>query len=56
MDTVNKLFSNDNPLLKAGRDLGMGLVQAIPGLRRGFMRQAAGLSGPLPRLLQGRAL
>ncbi|PWE48881.1 2-octaprenyl-6-methoxyphenyl hydroxylase [Thioclava sp. NG1] len=56
MDTVNKLFSNDNPLLKAGRDLGMGLVQAIPGLRRGFMQQAAGLSGPLPRLLQGRAL
>ncbi|KFE34019.1 2-octaprenyl-3-methyl-6-methoxy-1,4-benzoquinol hydroxylase [Thioclava atlantica] len=56
MDTVNKLFSNDNPLLRAGRDLGMGIVQAMPGLRRGFMRQAAGLSGPLPRLLQGRAL
>jgi 2-octaprenyl-6-methoxyphenol hydroxylase len=34
----------------------MGLVQAVPGLRRGFARQAAGLAGPLPRLLQGRAL
>lgn len=56
MDAVNKLFSNDNPILRAGRDLGMGIVQAIPGLRQGFMRQAAGLSGPLPRLLQGRAL
>lgn len=56
MDGVNRLFSNDNPILRAGRDLGMGLVQAIPALRRGFARQAAGLSGPLPRLLQGRAL
>ncbi|WP_417806615.1 FAD-dependent monooxygenase [Thioclava sp.] len=56
MDSVNKLFSSNNPLLRAGRDLGMGIVQALPGLRRGFMRQAAGLSGPLPRLLQGRPL
>jgi 2-octaprenyl-6-methoxyphenol hydroxylase len=56
MDGVNRLFSNDNPVLRAGRDLGMGLVQSIPALRRGFARQAAGLSGTLPRLLQGRAL
>lgn len=53
MDAVNKLFSNDNPLLRAGRDLGLGLVQSIGPLRRGFMRQAAGLSGPLPKLMQG---
>ncbi|ETD87043.1 UbiH/UbiF/VisC/COQ6 family ubiquinone biosynthesis hydroxylase [Rhodobacter capsulatus] len=56
MDTVNKLFSNDNPILRAGRDLGMGLVQAIGPLRRGFMRQAAGLAGPQPKLLQGRQI
>lgn len=56
MDSVNKLFSNDNPILRAGRDLGMGLVQALGPLRRGFMRQAAGLGGPQPRLLQGRPL
>ncbi|WP_406735926.1 FAD-dependent monooxygenase [Thioclava sp. GXIMD4215] len=56
MDTVNKLFSNHNPLLKLGRQMGMGLVQALPGLRRGFMTQAAGLGGPLPRLLKGEAL
>ncbi|MBL9055291.1 MAG: FAD-dependent monooxygenase, partial [Rhodobacteraceae bacterium] len=56
MDTVNRLFSNDNPLLRAGRDLGLGLVNALPGLRRGFIRQAAGLSGELPRLLAGRPL
>lgn len=53
-DTFNRLFSNDNPLLRMGRDLGMGLVNAIPGLRRGFMREAAGLNGDLPRLMQGK--
>ena len=54
MDTVNRLFSSDNPLLRLGRDLGMGMVNALPGLRRGFMRQAAGLTGELPKLLTGR--
>ncbi|MER5171963.1 UbiH/UbiF/VisC/COQ6 family ubiquinone biosynthesis hydroxylase [Thioclava sp. GXIMD2076] len=56
MDTVNRLFSNHNPILKLGRQLGMGVVQALPGLRRGFMAQAAGLGGPLPRLLKGEPL
>ncbi|MDZ4394809.1 FAD-dependent monooxygenase [Cypionkella sp.] len=53
MDGVNRLFSNDNPVLRMGRDLGMGLVNAVPGLRRKFMRQAAGLSGEVPKLLRG---
>ena len=53
MDSVNRLFSNDNPVLRAGRDLGLGIVNAVPALRRGFMRQAAGVSGDLPRLLAG---
>lgn len=56
MDAVNRLFSNDNPVLRLGRDLGLGLVNAVPGLRRGFMRQAAGLSGEVPKLLQGVAI
>ena len=56
MDGVNRLFSNDNPLLRLGRDLGMGLVNALPGLRRGFIRQAAGLQGELPRLLAGKPI
>ncbi|WP_430540778.1 FAD-dependent monooxygenase [Planktotalea arctica] len=55
-DTFNKLFSNDNSLLRMGRDLGMGLVNAIPGLRRSFIREAAGLTGDLPKLMTGRAL
>lgn len=56
MDTVNRLFSNDNPFLRAGRDIGLGLVNAMPSLRRGFIRQAAGLAGDLPRLLAGQAI
>lgn len=55
-DAFNRLFSNDNALLRVGRDLGMGLVNAVPGLRRGFIREAAGLTGDLPRLMQGKAI
>ncbi|WP_135449439.1 FAD-dependent monooxygenase [Tabrizicola caldifontis] len=56
MDAVNRVFSNDNPILRLGRDLGMGLVGALPGLRRGFIRQAAGLTGELPKLLAGKPI
>lgn len=52
-DAFNRLFSNDNPLLRAVRDLGMGVVNAVPGLRRGFIREAAGLTGDLPPLMRG---
>ncbi len=51
-DLTNKLFSNDNPLLRAARDVGMGLVGAVPGLHRTFMREAAGLNGELPKLMR----
>ncbi|WP_247744366.1 FAD-dependent monooxygenase [Ruegeria sp. R14_0] len=55
-DVFNKLFSNDNPILRMGRDIGMGIVGSFPNLRRGFVREAAGLTGDLPKLLQGRAI
>ena len=56
MDGVNRLFSNDNPALRMARDLGMGLVGAMPGLRRAFIRQAAGIAGKPARLLSGKPL
>lgn len=55
-DAFNRLFSNDNPILRMGRDIGMGLIGSVPALRRGFIREAAGLTGDLPRLLQGQPL
>lgn len=55
-DSFNRLFSNDNPIVRMARDIGMAAVNALPGLRRGFIREAAGLSGDLPRLMQGKPL
>jgi len=52
-DGFNRLFSNDNPVLRAGRALGMGAVGRMPGLRRRFIREAAGLAGEVPRLMRG---
>lgn len=51
-DLANRLFSNDNPLLRAARDLGMGAIGHMPALRRGFIREAAGLTGDLPALMK----
>ncbi|SHH25623.1 2-octaprenyl-6-methoxyphenol hydroxylase [Cognatiyoonia sediminum] len=50
-DGFNRLFSNDNPLLRAARDIGMGVINASPALRRAFIREAAGLNGDLPSLM-----
>ncbi len=55
-DGVNRLFSNDNPVLRGLRDVGMGVVSALPALRRGFIRQAAGLTGEVPKLLRGQTI
>ncbi|QEW18048.1 2-octaprenyl-6-methoxyphenol hydroxylase [Marinibacterium anthonyi] len=55
-DAFNRLFSNDNPILRAGRGLGMGLVNSIPALRRSLIREAAGVSGDVPTLLKGLPL
>ncbi|MEM8576650.1 MAG: UbiH/UbiF/VisC/COQ6 family ubiquinone biosynthesis hydroxylase [Pseudomonadota bacterium] len=51
-DSFNRLFSNDNPLLRGIRTAGLGLVSAAPRLRRSFIREAAGLTGTLPELMR----
>jgi 2-octaprenyl-6-methoxyphenol hydroxylase len=55
-DGFTRLFSNDNAILRGLRDLGMGAVNALPSLRRGFIREAAGLTGDVPRLMRGQPL
>ncbi len=51
-DGFNRLFSNDNPILRLGRNLGMGMINAMPKVRRGILREAAGLTGDLPDLMR----
>ena len=48
--------SNDNPVLRGVRDLGLGILSAIPAARRAFIRQAAELTGDVPKLLRGEAI
>ena len=55
-DGLNRLFSNDSLGLRLARDLGLGLVDRMPGLKRFFIGQAAGRHGDGPRLLRGDAL
>jgi 2-octaprenyl-6-methoxyphenol hydroxylase len=52
-DALNRLFSNDWTLLRSARDFGLGLIERMPGLKRLFVAEAAGLSGDVPRLLRG---
>jgi 2-octaprenyl-6-methoxyphenol hydroxylase len=54
-DGLNRLFSNDLAPVRALRDLGMGIVDAIGPARRFFMRHAGGDIGKLPRLMRGEA-
>ena len=55
-NSLNFLFSNKSTLLRAVRDIGLGLVDRAPPLKEMLIRQAAGLSGEVPRLLKGEAL
>ncbi len=55
-DGLNRLFSNGSDPLRLVRDVGLGLVDRLPALKELFIRQAAGLSGEVPKLLRGEPL
>jgi 2-octaprenyl-6-methoxyphenol hydroxylase len=55
-DGLNRLFSNRSDALRLVRDVGLGLVDRLPALKRLFIREAAGLVGDVPKLLRGEAL
>lgn len=42
-DTLDRLFSNNNPVIRLARDLGIAGVHRLPGLRKAFVRHAMGL-------------
>jgi 2-octaprenyl-6-methoxyphenol hydroxylase len=55
-DGLNRLFSNRSDVLRLARDVGIGVVDRLPALKRFFIREAAGLVGDVPKLLRGEAL
>lgn len=55
-DAFVRIFSNDNPLLRAARGAGLAVVNRIAPARRFFMHEAGGGVGDLPKLLRGQAL
>jgi len=55
-DGLNRLFSNHSDVLRLARDIGLGLVERMPALKRMFIREAAGFTGDVPKLLKGQAL
>jgi 2-octaprenyl-6-methoxyphenol hydroxylase len=55
-DGLNRLFSNHSDVLRLMRDVGLGIVDRLPGLKNTFIRQAAGLTGEVPKLLRGETL
>jgi 2-octaprenyl-6-methoxyphenol hydroxylase len=55
-DALNRLFSNRSGVLRLARDFGLGMVDRLPGIKRMFIREAAGLTGEVPKLLRGESL
>jgi 2-octaprenyl-6-methoxyphenol hydroxylase len=55
-DGLNRLFSNQSDVLRLMRDIGLGLVDRMPALKSFFIREAAGVTGEVPKLLRGEAL
>jgi 2-octaprenyl-6-methoxyphenol hydroxylase len=55
-DGLTRLFSNDNSALRAIRGMGLRAAGSLGALKGFFMREAAGETGRLPKLLQGEAV
>ncbi|MEB2847573.1 ubiquinone biosynthesis hydroxylase [Rhizobiales bacterium RZME27] len=56
-DVLNRLFSNDIGPIRIARDLGLGIVERLPGVKSYFIGEAAGTSEKGgPRLLAGQAI
>jgi 2-octaprenyl-6-methoxyphenol hydroxylase len=53
MDGMNRLFANANPALTLLRRAGLLAVNRMSGLKSLFVKEAAGVSGTVPRLLRG---
>ena len=50
-DLFNKLFSNENEALRLARNIGLKLLDSIPVAKKNIIKEAAGITGELPRLM-----
>lgn len=55
-DGLNRLFGIRADAVRLVRDVGLGIVERMPGLKSFFIRDAAGIGGKAPKLLRGEAL
>ncbi len=55
-DAFTRLFSTDNPAVRAARGLGVRLVNRVGPARRFFMAEAGGATGDLPKLMRGETV
>ena len=55
-DLINKVFSNDNKPLRFIVNTALKSINSNKILKKNIMREAAGLHGDLPRLLQGKLI
>ena len=50
-DLFNRLFSNENEALQLIRNIGIKILDSIPAAKRNIIKEAAGITGELPRLM-----
>ena len=55
-DGLNRIFSIDNTVLRAGRGAALGLIDRSDNLKQLIIAEAAGLKGELPKLMRGIAV
>ncbi len=52
-DGLNRIFSSDGAVARGLRDAGLGILDRVPWIKQQFVKQAAGMSGEVPKLLKG---
>ena len=53
-DITNKIFSNEDAFLKIERGISFNFISKSTILKKILMKEASGLTGDVPRLLQGK--
>ena len=55
-DVINNAFSNNSRIIKTITNLGFEAINRNNFLKKNIIREAAGLNGNLPKLLQGKLI